>query len=86
VCVQRAFGFRFEALGWAEEPTQEASHIDIEERLGSSIDDGQHCARRVEADTRQALQVLARFGNAAIRLNGLSQMLESLCLSPPEPA
>jgi hypothetical protein len=56
--VKRAFWFRLDALGWSEEPTQEASHIDIEERLGSPVYDGQHRACRVGTHTRLSLQLL----------------------------
>ena len=84
--AQRPCAVRLGAVAWSEEATQEAGHIDIEERLGSPVHNGQHRARRVGADTRQALQLLARAGyDAAIHLDQLCEPLEGKRLLPPEP-
>src|SRR6266480_1135076 len=72
--------------GWAEETAQEASHVDIQKRLGSPIHDGQHRARSIGADTRQTFQLLARAGyDASAPLDGQRELLECQRLLPPEP-
>jgi hypothetical protein len=73
------------SLGWAEETTQEASHVDIQERLDSPIHDGQHRARSIGADTRQTFQLLSRAGyDASTPLDRQRELLECQRLLPPE--
>jgi hypothetical protein len=84
--VERAFRPRLGPPARSEEPPQEPGHVHIEERLSSPVHDGQHCARRVGADPRQALQFGPRAGNdATVLFDGLRQVLEGQRLLPPEP-